>query len=200
MTPRERVDAAVAALAQGRGVLVVDDVDRENEGDVIFAAQHVTDEQIAFLMRECRGLICVPMAPQDVDRLDLPLMVADNADPFRTAFTVSVDASENVTTGISAAERALTARMLADGSSVRADFTAPGHIFPLRAKAGGVHARRGHTEAAVDLTRAAGLAPAGVICEVADDQGRMMSGSDLEAFAQRHQLPMVSIEDLVQVL
>ncbi|MDR2723265.1 MAG: 3,4-dihydroxy-2-butanone-4-phosphate synthase [Cellulomonadaceae bacterium] len=200
MNATDRVRAAVAAMAAGRGVLVVDDIDRENEGDVIFAAETVTDAQIAFLMRECRGLICVALDPADVNRLDLPLMVGDNADPFRTAFTVSVDAAHGVTTGISAADRALSARLLAAPATTRADLTAPGHIFPLRAHPGGVRSRRGHTEAAVDLARAAGLRPAGVICEVADDDGVMLTGPALDAFAARHNLPLVSIDDLAQAL
>lgn len=195
-----RVDQAVAALAAGHGVLVVDDADRENEGDVIFAAQTVTPAQIAFLMRECRGLICVALAAKDVDRLELPLMVGQNADPFRTAFTISVDAREGVTTGISAADRARSAQLLADPKTTRADLTAPGHIFPLRAHPGGVQQRRGHTEAAVQLAQAAGLRPAGVICEVADDDGVMLVGAPLREFAEKHHLPLVSIEDLSQVL
>ncbi|MCL2594005.1 MAG: 3,4-dihydroxy-2-butanone-4-phosphate synthase [Promicromonosporaceae bacterium] len=197
MPAADRVAAAVAAIAAGRGVLVVDDVERENEGDVIFAAQHITTERIAFLMSECRGLICVALDPADIDRLELPLMVPDNADPFRTAFTISVDARKGVTTGISAAERALSARLLADPTTTRADLTAPGHIFPLRAHPGGVRARRGHTEAAVHLARAAGLRPAGVICEVAGADGAMLRGAELVEFARRHDLAYLSIDDLV---
>ncbi|MCL1899630.1 MAG: 3,4-dihydroxy-2-butanone-4-phosphate synthase [Promicromonosporaceae bacterium] len=200
MTGANRVAAAVAAMAARGGVVVVDDANRENEGDVIFAAETVTTEQVAFLMRECRGLICVPLAPDLVDRLELPLMVPDNADPFRTAFTISVDAAKGVTTGISAAERALTARLLAAPTATRADFTAPGHLFPLRAHAGGVRARRGHTEAAVDLARAAGLAPAAVICEIAGDDGAMLRLPALERFAAEHGLPLVSIQELVEHL
>ena len=200
MCAEHRVRAAVAALAGGGGVLVVDDVHRENEGDVIFAAESVTTEQIAFLMRECRGLICVALDHADVDRLELPLMVGENADPFRTAFTISVDARDGVTTGISAADRALTARLLADPATTRGSLTAPGHVFPLRAHPGGVRARRGHTEAAVDLARAAGKAPAGVICEVAGPDGAMLRGADLAEFARVHDLPLISIADLVEAL
>lgn len=197
MTSQSRVIAAVAAISAGRGVIVVDDANRENEGDVIFAAATVTAAQIAFLMRACRGLICVALAPDDVDRLELPMMVSQNTDPYRTAFTVSVDARTGVSTGISAADRALTARLLADPRSKRAELVTPGHLFPLRAHPQGVLGRRGHTEAAVDLTRAAGLPPAGVICEVAGDDGTMLRGSDLADFAKTHDLPMVSIGDLV---
>jgi 3,4-dihydroxy 2-butanone 4-phosphate synthase/GTP cyclohydrolase II len=199
MNARDRVQRAVAALARGRGVLVVDDEDRENEGDVVYAADAVTTEQIAFLMRECRGLICVALAPPDVDRLGLPPMVADSSDPYRTAFTVSVDARDGVTTGVSAADRALTARLLADPATTPDDLAAPGHLFPLRAHAGGVTSRRGHTEAAVDLARAAGRRPAGVICEVAGPDGAMLRGAALVEFAATHDLPYVSIHDLVSV-
>jgi 3,4-dihydroxy 2-butanone 4-phosphate synthase/GTP cyclohydrolase II len=178
----------------------VDDENRENEGDVIFAAQTVTTEQIAFLMREARGLICVALTPEDADRLELPLMVGANTDPFRTALTVPVDARAGVTTGISAADRALAARLLATPDTTRADLTAPGHIFPLRAHAGGVKARPGHTEAAVDLARAAGLTPAGVICEIADGDGAMRRGDDLAAWAAEHGLPLVSIAELAAAL
>ena len=192
----DAVEAAVAAIRAGRGVVVVDDEHRENEGDVIFAAATVTEEQVAFLMSECRGLVCAAMAGELLDRLAIPLMVRDNADPFRTAFTVSVDARDGVTTGISAADRARTARLLADPVSAPDDFVAPGHLFPLRAHPGGVLARRGHTEAAVDLAVRAGLAPAGLICEVAGADGRMLRGEALSAFARRHGLPLVSIAQL----
>jgi 3,4-dihydroxy 2-butanone 4-phosphate synthase/GTP cyclohydrolase II len=195
MNPEVR--AAVDAIAAGRGVVVIDDEDRENEGDVVFAADTVTAAQMAFMMRECGGLICVALAPDVVDRLALPLMVADNRDPHRTAFTVSVDARVGTTTGIAASERALTARLLADPGSAHHDFISPGHLFPLRAVAGGVHARRGHTEAAVDLARHAGRQPAGVICEIAGADGEMLRGAALVGFARDHEMPVVTIHDLV---
>jgi 3,4-dihydroxy 2-butanone 4-phosphate synthase/GTP cyclohydrolase II len=192
--------AAVAAIRSGRGVVVVDDEDRENEGDVIFAASTVTEQQIAFMMAECRGLICAAMTGQDLDRLGLTLMVANNQDPNRTAFTVSVDARLGTSTGISAADRARTARLLADPGSTADDFFTPGHLFPLRAEAGGARLRQGHTEAAVELTTLAGLAPVGIICEIAGKDGRMLNGADVHAFAARHRLPMLSIAELVRAL
>ncbi len=197
MTGSTTVEAAVEAIRAGKGVVVVDDEHRENEGDVIFAAATVTEQQVAFLMSECRGLVCAAMGGDALDRLAIPLMVRDNADPFRTAFTVSVDARDGVSTGISAADRARTARLLADPGSTAADFVAPGHLFPLRAHPGGVLARRGHTEAAVDLAVRAGLPPVGLICEVAGADGRMLRGPDLAVFAATHGMPLVSISQLV---
>jgi 3,4-dihydroxy-2-butanone 4-phosphate synthase len=200
VTSSARVRAAVQAIQEGRGVVVADHEDRENEGDVVFAADAITPAQMAFMMRQCGGLICVPLAPEDVDRLVLPLMVPDNQDPYRTAFTVSVDAREGVTTGISAADRALTAHLLAAPTTPADALTAPGHLFPLRAHPQGLRARPGHTEAAVDLARAAGRRPAGVICEIAGVDGEMLRGRDLSAFAERFGMPLVSIEELVRHL
>jgi 3,4-dihydroxy-2-butanone 4-phosphate synthase len=197
MTGPERVRAAVDAIRGGAGVVVTDHEDRENEGDVIFAADAITPAQVAFMMRECGGLICVAMAPADVDRLALPLMVPENRDPYRTAFTVSVDARDGITTGISAADRALTAHLLAAPTTAPDALTAPGHLFPLRAHPGGVQARAGHTEAAVDLARAAGRRPAGVICEIAGPDGEMLRGRLLSDFAGRFGMPLVSIEELI---
>jgi 3,4-dihydroxy-2-butanone 4-phosphate synthase len=190
---------AVAAIRTGTGV-VVDDASRENEGDVIFAAAMLTEAQVAFLMRECRGLICAAMASQLVDALGLHPMVPNNEDPLRTAFTVSVDAREGVTTGISAADRTLTARLLADPASTPRDFVSPGHLFPLRAAPGGVRSRRGHTEAAVDLAALAGVPEVGVICEIAGADGRMLRGAELETFAALHGLPFISIGMLADAL
>lgn len=192
------VARAVDAIRAGRGVVVVDDEHRENEGDVVLAAATVTEAQVAFLMSECRGLVCAAMAGGELDRLGIPLMVRDNADPYRTAFTVSVDARDGVTTGISAADRARTARLLADPRSTPGDFVAPGHLFPLRAHPGGVLARRGHTEAAVDLTVRAGLPPVGLICEIAGSDGRMLRGPHLAAFARAHGMPLVTISQLAE--
>lgn len=187
---------AVAAIRSGRGVVVVDDAHRENEGDVVFAAATLTEAQVAFMMDQCRGLVCVAAAGVILDRLGLGPMVPDNADPYRTAFTVSVDARHGVTTGISAADRALTARLLADPASTPDDLVRPGHLFPLRAVDGGVAVRRGHTEAAVDLAVRAGLEPAGVICEIAGPDGRMLRGDQLVRFAQDHGMPLISIEQM----
>lgn len=197
---RTTLGTAVEHLRAGRGVLVTDAKDRENEGDVVLPAATVTEEQIAFLMSECRGLVCVSMTGPDLDRLSLPLMVTDNRDQYRTAFTVSVDARHGVTTGISAADRALTARLLADPATVPDDLVRPGHLFPLRAVEGGVLARPGHTEAAVELMRLAGLPPVAVICEVAGRDGRMLRDAALDAFAERHALPLLTITDIARAV
>ena len=190
------VEQALTEIAAGRPVVVVDDADRENEGDLILAASAATDEQIAFAVRYSSGLLCAPMSADRADALELPLMVRDNADPLRTAYTVSVDAAAGVTTGISAADRARTLQVLADPGSAPTDLIRPGHILPLRARAGGVLERRGHTEAAVDLTRLAGTEAVGMIVELVHDDGTMMRGPALRAFADLHELTMISIEDL----
>jgi 3,4-dihydroxy 2-butanone 4-phosphate synthase / GTP cyclohydrolase II len=197
---RARIDRAVAGLAAGRAVVVVDDADRENEGDLVFAAAFATPELVAFTMRECRGLLCVPMAGADLDRLHLPQMVPVNTESHGTAFTVSVDARTGITTGISAADRSRTIRLLASADTAPADFVKPGHVFPLRAHPGGVRARPGHTEAAVELCRLAGLRPAAAICEIANDDGSMARELDLIAFADRHNLVTVTIRELIEWL
>jgi 3,4-dihydroxy 2-butanone 4-phosphate synthase/GTP cyclohydrolase II len=193
------VEQAVADIAAGRPVVVVDDEDRENEGDLVIAAEKATEEIVAFMMSECRGLICAPMEGDELDRLELPQMVEDNTESMRTAFTVSVDASaaHGVTTGISAADRATTLRLLAGGTAGPSDFVRPGHVFPLRARPGGVLTRPGHTEAAVDLARLAGLRPAGAIVEIAGEDGRMLRLPELIPFARKHGLTIVSIADLI---
>ncbi|WP_031511191.1 bifunctional 3,4-dihydroxy-2-butanone-4-phosphate synthase/GTP cyclohydrolase II [Streptomyces megasporus] len=193
------VERAVADIAAGRPVVVVDDEDRENEGDLIVAAELITPEIVAFMMSECRGLICVPMEAVELDRLDLPQMVRRNTESMGTAFTVSVDAAaeHGVTTGISAADRATTIRLLADPASVPDDFVRPGHVFPLRARPGGVLERAGHTEAGVDLARLAGLRPAAAIVEIAGEDGTMLRLPELVPFARKHGLSIVSIEDLI---
>ncbi|MBC9718489.1 bifunctional 3,4-dihydroxy-2-butanone-4-phosphate synthase/GTP cyclohydrolase II [Streptomyces sp. TRM66268-LWL] len=193
------VEQAIADIAAGRPVVVVDDEDRENEGDLVIAAEKATPEIIAFMMSECRGLICAPMEGDELDRLQLPQMVADNTESMKTAFTVSVDASgaHGVTTGISAWDRATTLRLLASGTTGPEDFVRPGHIFPLRAREGGVLVRNGHTEAAVDLARLAGLRPAGAIVEIAGEDGTMLRLPELVPFARKHGLTIISIEDLV---
>lgn len=193
------VEQAVRDIAAGRPVVVVDDEDRENEGDLVIAAEKATPEIIAFMMSECRGLICAPMEGPELDRLALPQMVQHNTESMQTAFTVSVDASgaHGVTTGISAADRATTLRLLADGAGEASDFVRPGHVFPLRAKPGGVLVRNGHTEAAVDLARLAGLRPAGAIVEIAGEDGVMLRLPELIPFARKHGLTIISIEDLI---
>ena len=192
------IPVALAALAAGRAVVVVDDEDRENEGDIIFAAQHATSALMAFTIRYTSGVICVPLEAKRADALGLSPMVGINQDAKGTAFTITCDAAEGITTGISAADRALTTRLLADPATVPAQLSRPGHIFPLRAAAGGVLQRRGHTEAAVDLCRAAGLEPAGVIGEITKDDGEMMRLDDLRVFAAEHDLPLISIDDLAR--
>ncbi|MFF3324105.1 bifunctional 3,4-dihydroxy-2-butanone-4-phosphate synthase/GTP cyclohydrolase II [Streptomyces sp. NPDC002889] len=193
------VEQAIRDIAAGRPVVVVDDEDRENEGDLVIAAEKATPEVIAFMMSECRGLICAPMEGDELERLELPQMVERNTESMQTAFTVSVDAgpAHGVTTGISAADRATTLRLLADGTSQAGDFVRPGHIFPLRAKPGGVLVRNGHTEAAVDLARLAGLRPAGAIVEIAGEDGVMLRLPELVPFARKHGLTIISIEDLI---
>ncbi|GAA2978912.1 bifunctional 3,4-dihydroxy-2-butanone-4-phosphate synthase/GTP cyclohydrolase II [Streptomyces fulvorobeus] len=193
------VEQAVRDIAAGRPVVVVDDEDRENEGDLVIAAEKATPEIIAFMMSECRGLICAPMEGDELERLELPQMVGHNTESMKTAFTVSVDASaaHGVSTGISAADRATTLRMLAGGRAGPGDFVRPGHIFPLRARSGGVLARNGHTEAAVDLARLAGLRPAGAIVEIAGEDGVMLRLPELVPFARKHGLTIISIEDLI---
>ncbi|MEU0528478.1 bifunctional 3,4-dihydroxy-2-butanone-4-phosphate synthase/GTP cyclohydrolase II [Streptomyces niveus] len=194
------VERAIIDIAAGRPVVVVDDEDRENEGDLVIAAEKATPEIVAFMMSECRGLICAPMEGDELDRLELPQMVDHNTESMRTAFTVSVDAApaHGVTTGISAADRATTLRLLAAGDAAGpGDFVRPGHVFPLRAKPGGVLVRNGHTEAAVDLARLAGLRPAGAIVEIAGEDGVMLRLPELIPFARKHGLTIISIEDLI---
>jgi 3,4-dihydroxy 2-butanone 4-phosphate synthase / GTP cyclohydrolase II len=197
-TRLDSVERAIADIAAGKAVVVVDDEDRENEGDLIFAAARATPELMAFTIRHSSGVICVPMPAPMLDRLEIPLMTPHNRDRMRTAYTLSVDARDGVSTGISAADRAHTARVLADSATEPWDLTRPGHVFPLRYRDGGVLVRRGHTEAAVDLARLAGLTPAGVLVEVVNDDGTMKRAPELRAFADEHGLAMISIEDLVR--
>ncbi|GAA4803248.1 3,4-dihydroxy-2-butanone-4-phosphate synthase [Tomitella cavernea] len=194
------IDRAIADIAAGKAVVVVDDEDRENEGDIIFAAETATTELVAFTVRYSSGYLCVPMVGDDCDRLDLPPMYRSNEDPHGTAYTVTVDARAGVTTGISAHDRALTIRALADRGSAAADFSRPGHVVPLRAREGGVLVRPGHTEAAVDLTRLAGLNPVGVVCEIVSEQDptTMARTPELREFADTHGLALVTIADLAE--
>lgn len=191
------IEEAIADIAAGKAVVVVDDEDRENEGDIIFAAAKATPELMAFTIRHSSGVICVPMPADMLDRLEIPLMTPHNKDKLRTAYTISVDARDGVSTGISAADRAHTARVLADSATEPWEITRPGHVFPLRYREGGVLVRRGHTEAAVDLARMAGLTPAGVLVEVVNDDGTMKRGPELREFADEHGLKMISIEQMV---
>ena len=199
MTAFDTIERALAHLAAGGIVVVADDEHRENEGDLIMAADAATPEAIAFFVRHTSGVICAALSGDRCETLALPLMVppATNADQFRTAFTVTVDAAVGTTTGISAADRAATLRALADPSTRPAQLNRPGHIFPLRARPGGVLQRPGHTEAAVDLARLAGRAPAGVLSELVLDDGSMARLPELQAFARAHRLPLISIADLI---
>ena len=191
------IEEAVKEIAAGRAVVVVDDEDRENEGDLIFAAQKATPELVAFMVRHSSGFICVPMTEEDADRLELPPMYYTNQDRRGTAYTVTVDAREGVSTGISAADRARTIQLLADPDARPEQLARPGHVVPLRAKPGGVLRRPGHTEAAVDLARLAGLQPVGVLCELVNDDGSMKRLPDLRAFAEEHGLALITIADLI---
>jgi 3,4-dihydroxy 2-butanone 4-phosphate synthase / GTP cyclohydrolase II len=198
-TGLDSIERAVDDIAAGKAVVVVDDEDRENEGDLVFAAEKATPELMAFTIRHTSGYVCVPMTSADLDRLELPLMVSSNQERMRTAYTVTVDAREGVTTGISAADRARTVRVLADSATTPYDLTRPGHVNPLRALEGGVLRRAGHTEAAVDLCRLAGLQPAGVICEIVSekDENGMARLDELKAFSATHDLAIISIADLI---
>ena len=196
--PLDDVTRAIEEIAAGRPVVVVDDADRENEGDIILAASKATPELLAFMIRYTSGVICAPMRGDDLDRLHLPLMTTQNTERMRTAFTVTVDARDGVTTGISAADRTTTIRKLTDPTALAGDFVRPGHIFPLRYTEGGVLVRPGHTEAAVDLATLAGLEPAGVLAEVVNDDGTMMRLPALREFADSHGLALISIEQLIE--
>ncbi|MEW7864340.1 3,4-dihydroxy-2-butanone-4-phosphate synthase [Aeromonas diversa] len=197
-SPLERVEAALEALRQGRGVLVADDEDRENEGDLIFAAESMTHEQMAMMIRECSGIVCLCLTEERVRRLELPMMVEANSSQYQTAFTVTIEAAEGVTTGVSAADRITTIRAAIADDARPSDLNCPGHVFPLRAREGGVLTRRGHTEATVDLMTLAGLKPFGVLCELTKEDGSMARLPDLVAFGLKQGMPVLTIEDLVQ--
>lgn len=199
-TSLDTVKSAISAIAAGRAVVVVDDEDRENEGDIIFAAAHATPALMGWTVRHSSGLICMPMPREYTERLMLPAMVSVNEDAKGTAYTVSCDAAVGISTGISATDRARTARLLADPSTVPSQLTRPGHVFPLQSATGGVAQRRGHTEAAVELCLLAGVTPVGVIGEIVHDDGEMMRLPDLRKFADREGIPLISIEDLAAAL
>ncbi|MGH3445902.1 MAG: 3,4-dihydroxy-2-butanone-4-phosphate synthase, partial [Nocardioidaceae bacterium] len=193
----DSIEQAVADIAAGKAVVVVDDEQRENEGDLIFAAAKSTPQLMAFMVRYSSGVVCVPVTAPTLDRLGIPLMTPHNRERMRTAYTVSVDARDGVTTGISAADRSHTVRTLIDSATEAYELVQPGHVFPLRYAEGGVLVRPGHTEAAVDLTRLAGLEPAGVISEIVNDDGTMKRGRQLREFADEHGLTMIAIENLI---
>ncbi len=195
--PAERVRAALSSLQSGSGVLVTDDEDRENEGDLIFPAQTLTPSQMAMLIRECSGIVCLCLTDKKAASLDLPPMVEDNSSRYQTAFTVSIEAAEGVTTGVSAADRVRTVKTAVADASRPGDLNRPGHIFPLRARERGVLDRRGHTEATVDLMALAGLKPCGVLCELTNPDGSMAKLPEIVSFAEKNELPVMSVDDLV---
>lgn len=192
-----KIEEALADIKAGRMVIVVDDEDRENEGDLIIAAEKVNAEHINFMIKHCSGIICLPMLGSDIDRLGIPMMTTHNTSKFGTPFTVAIEAATGVTTGVSAADRAHTIKVAIDPKSTSADIAMPGHMYPLRAKDGGVLVRAGHTEAAIDLARLAGCRPAGVLCEVMNTDGTMARLPDLRIFAKEHDLKIISITDLI---
>ncbi|CAM3798857.1 3,4-dihydroxy-2-butanone-4-phosphate synthase [Serratia silvae] len=196
-TPVERVERALDALRNGRGVMVLDDENRENEGDMIFAAETMTVEQMALTIRHGSGIVCLCITEDRRQQLELPMMVANNSSQFQTAFTVTIEAAQGVTTGVSAGDRLTTIRAaIADGAKP-SDLNRPGHVFPLRAQPGGVLNRRGHTEATIDLVSMAGFKPAGVLCELTNDDGSMAHAPEVITFAKQHDMVVLTIEDLV---
>lgn len=196
--PLSTIESAIVAMREGRMIILVDDEDRENEGDLVCAAEGVTPELINFMAKHGRGLICLSLTQERLEELQIPLMVQRNSSQFETAFTVTIEARDGVTTGISAADRAHTIQVAVADATKPEDLVRPGHIFPLRARPGGVLVRTGQTEGSVDLARLAGLKPAAVICEILNDDGTMARMGDLEAFAAEHELPIVSIADLIE--
>ena len=196
-TPEERVERALDALRNGRGVMVLDDENRENEGDMIFAAETMTVEQMALTIRHGSGIVCLCITEDRRQQLELPMMVTNNSSQFQTAFTVTIEAAQGVTTGVSAGDRLTTIRAaIADGAKP-SDLNRPGHVFPLRAQPGGVLNRRGHTEATIDLVSMAGFKPAGVLCELTNDDGSMAHAPEVITFAKQHDMVVLTIEDLV---
>lgn len=195
--PISRVEKAIVALQAGEGVLLVDDENRENEGDLIFAAEHLTEGQMAMMIRECSGIVCLCLTEERLQRLRLPQMVQLNSSTHGTAFTVSIEAKEGVTTGVSAADRLRTVKAAIADDARPEDLNRPGHVFPLRARPGGVLVRPGHTEGTVDLMLLAGLKPAGVLCELTNPNGTMARLPEIVAFADRHAMTVLAIEDLI---
>ncbi|ROR13435.1 3,4-dihydroxy-2-butanone-4-phosphate synthase [Erwinia sp. JUb26] len=196
-TPEQRVTRAIDALRAGRGVMVLDDEDRENEGDMIFAAETMTVEQMALTIRHGSGIVCLCLTEERLAQLDLPMMVEDNTSAYGTGFTVTIEAAQGVTTGVSASDRITTIRTAVADDAKPADLNRPGHVFPLRGRAGGVLTRGGHTEATIDLVTLAGFKPAGVLCELTNDDGSMAHAPEVVVFAKQHDMPVVTIEDLV---
>lgn len=197
-TSIERVEKALDALRNGRGVMVLDDESRENEGDMVFAAESMTVEQMALTIRHGSGIVCLCLTDERRQQLDLPMMVPLNSSRYQTGFTISIEAAEGVTTGVSAADRITTIKAAIAKDAKPSDLHRPGHVFPLRGCEGGVLNRRGHTEASIDLARLAGLTPAGVLCELSNDDGSMAHAPEVITFARQHDMPVVTIDDLVE--
>lgn len=196
-TPEQRVERALAALREGRGVMVLDNEDRENEGDMIFAAETITTEQMALTIRHGSGIVCLCITEERRQQLALPMMVENNNSAFGTGFTVTIEAAEGVTTGVSAQDRVTTIRAAIADDATPGDLNRPGHVFPLRAREGGVLTRGGHTEATIDLVTLAGFKPAGVLCELTNDDGTMARAPEVVAFANAQGMPTVTIDDLI---
>ncbi|BDR36374.1 TPA: 3,4-dihydroxy-2-butanone-4-phosphate synthase [Photobacterium damselae] len=196
-TPFERVEIALNAIRQGKGVLVVDDEDRENEGDIIFAAETLTSQQMAIMIRECSGIVCLCLTEERTKQLELPMMVENNTSANQTGFTVTIEAAEGVTTGVSAADRVTTVKAAIADNAQPSDLNRPGHVFPLKANSNGVLGRRGHTEATIDLMRLAGLKPYGVLCELTNPDGTMARLPEVISFGEKFDMPVLTIEDLV---
>ena len=196
----ERVETAVEAIKNKKGVIVTDDESRENEGDMFFSAQHVTEEQMALLIREGSGIVCLCMTEDKADELELPLMVDNNTSTYGTGFTITIEAAEGVTTGVSAADRVTTVRAASNDGAKPEDLNHPGHVFPLRAKNGGVLERDGHTEANIELMKLAGLKPMGVLCEITNPDGTMARMPEIIKFSKEHDMPIVTINDIIQYI
>ena len=198
--PHERVQRAILSLKNSNGVLLVDDEDRENEGDLIFAAETITEKQMAMLIRECSGIVCLPMSGDLIDRLALSMMTQINMSKNKTAFTVSIEARSGITTGVSAKDRVATVRAAVSVNAKPEDIVSPGHVFPLRSADGGIFERRGHTEGTVELVRLAGFSNAGILCELTNPDGTMSRLPEIVSFALKHSFPVVTIEDIVTFL
>lgn len=195
-SPFERVERAIKSIQQGNGVLLLDDESRENEGDLIYSVEHLTTQQMALMIRSCSGIVCLCLTESKADHLKLQPMVTNNESVNQTAFTISIEAKEGITTGVSAADRVTTIKTACREGALSSDLAKPGHVFPLRAKSGGVLSRRGHTEGTVDLMRLAGLTPAGVLCEVTNFDGSMAKAPEIVDFANSHQLLVLTVDDI----
>ncbi|KII79382.1 3,4-dihydroxy-2-butanone-4-phosphate synthase [Vibrio renipiscarius] len=196
--PITRVNKAIEALKNGHGVMLLDDEDRENEGDIIYSAEHLTAKQMALMIRECSGIVCLCLTEEHANQLELPPMVLNNDSANQTAFTVSIEAKHGVTTGVSAQDRTTTVKTAIAADAKASDLARPGHVFPLRARSGGVLTRRGHTEGTIDLMKLADLQPAGLLCELTNPDGTMAKTPEIVTFAKTHDMPVLTIEDIVQ--